>query len=91
MKKLAEPGEANMKAGAMMNYLHEKCGVQMSYKKQVKVFLTNYRRKKIGRELGVSSYGGVITKIETELKADILLASPEATLDTCVIIGCVIP
>ena len=82
--KLSEPGNARMKHGALMNYLIDIRGHPSSptLRKQVKYFQINHRKHLAGMALGVSSFGGVVTTIEGQLKLDVVLASPSAGTST---------
>jgi hypothetical protein len=85
--KLKEPGNSRMKLGALMNYLIDQKGHNPALRRQVKTYLQNHRKHMASMLLGVSSYGGVVTKIENMLSIDRMLASPDATLDTSGVIG----
>lgn len=87
LAKLGEPGQKRMKPAALVNHLVEVKGHPRAIQKQVKVWLANHRSNLSGMLMGISSYGGVITCIESKLRMDVCLASPTATLDTCGCIG----
>jgi hypothetical protein len=60
---------------------------RLSNTSQVKTYLGNHRKTMQGMLLGVSSYGAVVTRIHNSLAADVVFASPLATLDTFANIG----
>ena len=79
--------EPHIKPRALMNYLVDGCGWDLSYRVQVGNFVTSYKRQGISSSLGISSYGAVCTLISDRVGMQTVLSDSSATIDSSGVIG----